>query len=249
MATNWYDPSGSNAGFYNSPQDFLFKGNDSTWYGQGPSGQEDAARMPTMGDYYFGNAQPSDPAAAPIQQVYGGPTRPEGYNAPAPSRMGGGGSINLGDNVTVPQGPLWQRYQALQANPAMMEADPAYRYMLEQGEEALGRSAGARRKRFAGGTMLDFQRHAQGQAAGYLQRMLPELRAGAGQEYDINRQNVLGQRAESGAKALQADPYGQARRIASTFPTFDAYQQAWGKHANIDLYRRGQELNKSLWGG
>ena len=264
MATNWFDPTGSNSGFYNSPQDFLFKSQGGTWYGQGASGQNEASKMPTMGDYYFGGGgqQPSyydqqrAQMAEPIRSVAppGGPMAPQA----SPARMGGGGIINLGDNVNVPAGNLWNRYEAVQANPAMIEADPAYRYMLEQGEEALARSAGARRKRFAGSTMLDFQKHAQGQAANYMRTMLPELRAGAGQEYEINRNNIMGQRSEASMKALQGDPYGRARQTASRFKTLGEYQSSpeyaaqaragRGEQAVME-WMRGQEMNRSIFGG
>jgi hypothetical protein len=260
MATNWFDPTGSNSGFYNSPQDFLFKSQGGTWYGQGASGQAEASKMPTMGDYYFGGGgqQPAAPQAQPMNPVYGGPTQPQGYNAPQGGRVAPGGSMDLGNNVNVPTGPLWNRYQAVQANPAMIEADPAYRYMLQQGEEALGRSAGARRKRFAGGTMLDFQKHAQGQAANYMRTMLPELRAGAGQEYEINRNNIMGQRSEASMKAMQGDPYGRARQTASRFKTLGEYQSSpeyaaqaragRGDQAVME-WMRGQEMNRSIFGG
>jgi len=231
MATNWYDPNGAGSGFFNSPQDFLFKSQGGTWYGQGPAGQNDASRMPTMGDYYFGGGQ-QQPATDPLAYAKslplasGGPTTPEGYNPGTPARLGGGGHINLGNNVSVPQGPLWQRYQALQANPAMIEADPAYRYMLEQGEEALGRSAGARRKRFAGQTMLDFQKHAQGQAAGYLRQLLPELRAGAGQEYRMAENEAQAGAQQRGMEAIAADPYGHARNLATKYRSLNEFQSS-----------------------
>lgn len=222
MATSWYDPTGSNAGFYNSPEDFLFKSQGGTWYGQGPSGQKDAAKMPTMAEYYFGGPTAAAPAPgasmpAPGQGIPGSMSEGLPWAQPSPARVGGGGHINLGNNVSVPQGPLWQRYQALQANPAMLEADPAYRYMLEQGEEALSRSAGARRKRFSGETMLDFQRHAQGQAATNLRQLLPELRAGAQQEFSFNQNEAQAQAQKSGVEAFAADPYGHARNLASKY--------------------------------
>lgn len=265
MATNWFDPTGSNSGFYNSPQDFLFKSQGGTWYGQGASGQNEASKMPTMGDYYFGGGgqQPSyydqqrAQMAEPIRSVAppGGPMAPQA----SPARMGGGGNIiNLGDNVNVPAGNLWNRYEAVQANPAMIEADPAYRYMLEQGEEALRRSAGARRQRFSGGTMLDFQKHAQGQAANYLQRLLPELRTGATQEYERDRQNILGRRTEATMQALQADPYGQARNMAARYKTMNElmsspFYAAWARAGQGDRLQKqwmeGQRLNQSIWGG
>jgi hypothetical protein len=227
MATNWYDPNSSSAGFYNSPQDFLFKGNDSTWYGQGPAGQEEAGAMPTMGDYYFGGGASSAPAQPQMSPInFGGPSRPEGYNAGPQTRVGGGGSINLGNAVSVPQGPLWQRYQAVQANPAMIEADPAYRYMLEQGEEALRRSAGAKRQRFSGGTMLDFQRHAQGQAANYLKGLLPELRAGAGQEYGMMANEAQAGQRQRSEQSLMSDPYGHARNLAGRFRSMGELQSS-----------------------
>lgn len=261
MATNWYDPTGSNSGFYNSPQDFLFKSQGGTWYGQGASGQDDASRMPTMGEYYFGGpeqAPQAQPQMGPIN--LGGPQRPEGYNAPQFPRMGGGGGgvLNLGNEVSVPTGPLWNRYQSVQANPRMIEADPAFQYLKSTGEEALRRRAAAGRKRFSGETMLDFQKHAQGAAATYLQNLLPELRAGAGQEFNIDRQNVLGRRSEATAKSFQSDPYGHARNLAGRYRSLQEYMASpeYARSASmgrgqeaLELYRRGEELNRSMFGG
>jgi hypothetical protein len=229
MATNWYDPNGAGSGFYNSPQDFLFKSQGGTWYGQGAAGQDDAAKMPTMADYYFGGPQQqTQPAPQQFSPMGGGGGMSEGlpFAPHTQTRLGGGGSINLGNNVSVPQGPLWQRYQALQANPEMMEADPAFQYLMSSGEQALGRSAGARRKRFSGETMLDFQKHGQGQAANYLQRMLPELRAGAGQEYGMLENEARAKSQRAGMEAIASDPYGRARGAASQFANPQAYAQS-----------------------
>ena len=262
MATNWYDPNSSSAGFYNSPQDFLFKGNDSTWYGQGPAGQAEAAAMPTMRDYYFGGGGSTTAPAQPSFSPMGGgnprASMSEGlpWATPGPSRVASGGSINLGNAVSVPQGPLWQRYQAVQANPGMIEADPAYRYMLEQGEEALRRSAGAKRQRFSGGTMLDFQRHAQGQAAGYLKTLLPELRAGAGQEYGMLENEARATQQRKAGEAMMADPYGQMRSLSAQYrdPTTaysSLYHGPQGLVSNapsFETFRQQFELGKRLRG-
>jgi len=252
MATNWSDPS--TTGFFNSPQDFLFKGEDNTFYGQGPAGQQDASKMPTMQQYYFGapQQQQAPQQMSPIQ--FGGPQRPEGYNEGPPTRMGGGGSINLGNNVSVPPGALWQRYQALQANPNMAEADPAFQYLKQQGEQALGRSAGARRQRFSGGTMLDFMKQGQGMAAANLRSIMPELRAGAGQEYDYAANEAQARSQRAGVEAMSADPYGQARNAASRYRTLGEYQSSADYAAQaragqgdqaVSRWMLGQRLNQS----
>lgn len=249
MATNWYDPS-SGGGFFNSPQDFLFKGNDSTWYGQGPAGQADAGRMPTAADFYFNSpTQPanSQPAMAPIN--FGGPQRPEGYNAPGYSRMSGGGSINLGSPVSARPGPLWQRYSALQANPEMAAADPAYQFLFKQGTEALNRTAAAKRMRFAGKTMLDAQEYGQGLAANNLKQVLGELRAGAGAEDIRMQREAEADYSRASGEALQADPYGHARRAASQFPTFADYLSSASRQANPAALQAQWDLGRRLLSG
>ena len=250
MATNWYDPSGESAGFYNSPQDFLFKGGDNTWYGQGPAGQQTASQMPTASDYYFG--APQQPQAPTMPQVYGGPTRPEGYNAPGTQR-GGGISIGFDNNAPVPvgAGPLWSRYQSVQANPAALTADPAYQFLQQQGEQAMGRTAGARRMRFAGKTMLDAQRFGQGLAAENFRTMLGELRAGAGEEYQRDLQNARAKATQASSQAFSMDPYGYARRAAS-FRSPEEYMASLGPRANYGgaaaEWQRGQEIKKLMGG-
>lgn len=246
MATNW----DNGAGFFNSPQDFLFKGNDNTWYGQGPAGQDEAGRTPTASDYYFGQQAPQPSFLPP--QVYGGPTRPEGWN-PGPSVRGGYTTISQTGNFTppVPEGALWQRYQALMANPTMATADPAYQFMFNQGQEAMNRTAAAKRMRFAGKTMLDAQNFGQGLAAQNLRTLLPELRAGAQDEYGRMAQEAQARHQYALGEATNTDPYGHARRVAS-YKTLGDYLAA---NPNADyyksamLYNQGKELLKKLGAG
>ena len=264
MATNWYDPTGSSAGFYNSPQDFLFKsgGGDNTWYGQGPAGQDNAAQMPTAQDYYFGAPQQQQtqaPTSFSTMNMGGGGVTPQGYNAGTPAR-GGGLNISYDSNVPVPvgAGPLWSRYQAVQANPEILTADPAYQFAFNQGQEALNRTAASKRMRFAGKTMLDAQQFGQGLAAQNFKTMLGELRAGAGDEYSRDQYNARAKAAATSSQTFAMDPYGVGRKAMAyrnpsdyyaSLPGANIYDPSGARYAKAEAdWMLGQQLKK-LQGG
>ena len=256
MATNWYDPTGSSSGFYNSPQDFLFKGGDNTWYGQGPAGQEQAGQVPTAADYYFGGGgqtQAQAPTTMP-RMSYGGGVTPEGWNPHTPTR-GGGISIQQDFNAPVPvgAGPLWSRYQSVQANPNAITADPAYQFLFNQGQEALNRTAAAKRMRFAGKTMLDAQQFGQGLAASNFRTMLGELRAGAGDEYTRDLQNARAGAAQQSSDIFSMDPYGAGRKAAG-YGNFSDYYATFPGQSGADYskamsnWELGQRIRKMRGG-
>ena len=251
-------------GYFQPPETPIISGNQ-TPFGQGPgSPRALAGAMPTASDYYFGGGGGAAPTSMPTMGGNPRASWSEGLpwaDAPASRVSGGGGSINLGDNVYVPEGRVGQRYRSLLSDPTSIQADPYFQFLQQSGEQALGRSAGARRMRFAGKTMLDFQKEGQGRAAGYLQQLLPQLQQGAQHEYNIDRQNVLGRRTEATMKAFQADPYGQMRNLAAKYgdpytaynalyssssfgrptnaPSFEAFQQN---------FNTGKQLQKDIWG-
>ena len=240
----------------NSPTEGMFSPTAS--FGGGtPRPMAAAGAMPTAGEYYFGGGGGSSPNTAPLPQLgYGGPTLPEGYNRGPSSRyLPSGGSINLGSNVHVPLGQVGQRYNALLSDPSSIQADPYYNFLQQQGEQALGRSAGARRMRFAGKTMLDFQNQGQGLAAGYLQQLLPQLRAGAQDETARLTNEALATSQENQLKALSSDPYGVARSAASKYrtlrdyqgsPEYAAFMRAGQGQIADQRYQLGQRLNQSM---
>ena len=191
---------------------------ESKFYNWQTHGQTQPDYMRTNYDFNTGGySQPMGP------QSYGGGVTPQGYNAPAPNR-GGGFSIQQDYNAPVPvgAGPLWSRYQSVQTNPAALTADPAYQFLFNQGQEALNRTAAARRMRFAGKTMLDAQNFGQGLAAQNFRTMLGELRAGAQDEYGRDLQNARAKAASNSSQIFGMDPYG-AGRGAAAYRTFEEY--------------------------
>lgn len=225
-------------------------------FGTTQSTIDPATRTPTMAEsnfYDWSSHGQSAPAMPTMQPIYGGPTRPEGWN-PGPSlRMGGGGSINLDPTNSVPvkPGAMWQRYSALQANPNIATADPAYQFMFGQGMEALNRTAAARRMRFAGKTMSDAQNFGQGLAAQNLRTILPELRAGAAQEYERGAMEARAKTAALQADMLMSDPYGHAARAANYNNPYAYYASVNpGNVSGYDFdrlaatWQKGQEFKK-----
>ena len=222
---------------YSNPNTGTILGKDSatnTWYGEGPTSSNPAASMPTASDYYFGGGGgggDSAPTSFPTMSGGNG-SMSEGlpWNTPAPQRLGGGGSIDVSNvgNVSVPQGPLWQRYQDILTNPSHAAADPLYQFLQQQGEQALGRSAGARRMRFSGGTMLDFQKQGEGLASQYLQQLLPQLNTGAQQEYAMNTNQARAKAQQTNEAGLQADPYGYGRKAYAQYRSPEEYATAVG---------------------
>ena len=249
-------------GYFQPPETPIISGNRTT-FGQGPGSPVAAmGAMPTASDYYFGGRGGAAPTSMPTMGGNPRASWSEGlpWASPSPSRVQVVGGGNLGDNVYVPEGKVGQRYRSLLSDPSSIQADPYFQFLQQSGEQALGRSAGARRMRFAGKTMLDFQNEGQGRAAGYLQQLLPQLQQGAQHEYNIDRQNVLGRRTEATMKAMQADPYGRMRNLAAKYgdpytayaalysggqgrvtnaPSFEAFQQQ---------FNTGKQLQKDIWG-
>ena len=101
-------------------------------------------------------------------------------------------------NLGSPERTLYDRYSGLLQNPSGFSSDPAYQFLFNQGMQAFNRTAAANRMRFAGKTMDDSMKYGQGLAYDYMNRMLPQYKAGADEE--LQRWAVPGQ--------LQLQGYG-----------------------------------------
>lgn len=150
-----------------------------------------AAPAPNWADYGFSRSQPTswgsgdvpvnwiDPRTMPSLSGGGGVSRGGGY----PSGGGGGGSytpqpfqrIALGN----PERTLYDRYSSMLLNPDQLAQDPAYKFLFNQGEQALNRSLAARRMTHSGRALNDTFAYGAGQAATGFKSLMPEYRAGA----------------------------------------------------------------------
>ena len=244
-------------GYFQPPETPIISGNRTT-FGQGPGSPVAAmGAMPTASDYYFGGGGGAAPTSMPT--MGGNPRASWSEGLPwaggGPSRVGGGGSINLGSEVNVPMGRVGQRYENLLSDPTSIQADPYFQFLQQSGEQALGRSAGARRMRFAGKTMLDFQKEGQGRAAGYLQQLLPQLHQGAQFEYGRMENEAKANAQRSTMEAMSADPYGHARNLSHKYksvqelyasPEFASASRTGRGDALIQQWQSGQRLNQSM---
>lgn len=85
-------------------------------------------------------------------------------------------------NPGAPQSTLFNHYQQMLLNPEGMAQDPAYKFLFNQGEQALNRSLAAKRLTYSGKALNDTTAYGQGMAFDYMNKMLPQYGAGASQE-------------------------------------------------------------------
>ena len=125
--------------------------------------------------------QPPPPA------YYGGGTAISGSGAP----VGGAGGYGVSKGAMIAPQPgampvapdeAYKMYLDFLVNPAKAFQTPEYQAILQQGTEALGKSAANNRMRFAGKTMADFQTLGQRTAAGYLGQIANRYAGAAGEE-------------------------------------------------------------------
>lgn len=182
---------------------------------------------PMASPYYpqsYEAARPSVPAQQMTSFSAGNPraSMSEGlpWAQPTPVRMGSGGSINLGTGVPV-QSQFLDQLRSVLNNPGQLSSHPAFQFIQEQGEKALGRSAGARRMRFAGKTMQDFMDYGQRAASQYWGDVAGQLRSSIGPEMDVGRYNARAGESQAAGRALVDDPYGRGRQLAAQYRTAD----------------------------
>ena len=185
----------------------------------------------------------------PPPPAYGGGTAISGSGAP----VGGAGAASGGMALptpgampvrangasgmaptpgAMPTAPdaAYKRYLDLLMNPAQAFQNPEYQAILQQGTEALGKSAANNRMRFAGKTMADFQTLGQRTAAGYLGQIANQYAGAAGEE-----------RARYGA-----DLSAQSQGFNQSLNSWNAQQGAEQARYGQDLSANNQWFNQTL---
>lgn len=81
-----------------------------------------------------------------------------------------------------PERTLYNRYSQMLQNPAKMASDPAFKFLYNQGLQAMNRSLAARGMMNSGKSLNDSMAYGQGMASDYMSRMLPLYQAGASEE-------------------------------------------------------------------
>lgn len=239
------------------------------WYRMLPGGEmEGGSSMPTSypsrlnvagGGISAGDADIAGGyRPAPVAQPSSSPM----FNWGSPAPMAPAKQANVlisGGGAPAFRGPAVPDYFAgrlrnLLDNPGSINSDPAYRFLYDQGLQALSRSAGAKRMRFAGKTMQDFQDYGQGAASQYLAQIANLLQSGAqteAQQYNFRLAEAQRNAQLASEEAARADPYGQARRVASQFKNADEYARQFAtaydpdgriRRNAVDLYERGRRL-------
>ena len=128
-----------------------------------------------------------DPMFSAVGGYYGGGTAISGAGAPVGGAGGYGasrGAMIAPQPSAMPVAPdeAYKMYLDFLTNPAKAFQNPEYQAILQQGTEALGKSAANNRMRFAGKTMADFQTLGQRTAAGYLGQIANRYAGAAGEE-------------------------------------------------------------------
>lgn len=102
----------------------------------------------------------------------GGGGGPRGLAAQSPS------TISMG----APERTMYDLYTKMLKNPEQLAENPAYKFILEQGQQALERSNAAKHLRFSGKSLADSTAYGEGMASDFANRMLPQYQAGAQSE-------------------------------------------------------------------
>lgn len=150
-------------------------------------------------------------------------------------------------NLGSPERTLYNRYSGLLQDPSSMGNDPAYKFLFNQGMQALNRTAAANRMRFAGKTMNDATQFGQGLAYDYMNKMLPQYRAGSEEElsrwmgpsqlynqnYGLDQANVRLAQTGTGLNNQERGTIESSQAAQDLIPMFsDAYNKmampSWG---------------------
>lgn len=144
-----------------------------SWGQVSPSNVYGAGGAPQWGQMAPVNYTPQ-PSRAPSSGGGGQQQQPQKYSGKTQMPQ-----INLGG----PGGPVWDRLQAVMADPTKMTTDPAFSFLYNQGLQALNRSLAAQRLTHSGKALTDTLNYGQGAAANYFNQLIPQLRGVAGDEY------------------------------------------------------------------
>jgi len=133
---------------------------------------------------------------------------------------GGGGSSGSQTQQQIalgqPDTELYNRYKNQLLNPEGMAGDPAYKFLFNQGEQALKRSLAAKRLMYSGKSLADTTQFGQGMAYDYMNKMLPQYQAGAREELTrfLGPAELLPRYAASNNRAIESD---QSRRMLQDY--------------------------------
>lgn len=152
-----------------------------------------------------------------VMQTFRQNTSPEVY---ANSRSG------LTNNANAPTYFL-DRLKALVENPSQVTSSPAYQFLMDQGMNALNRTAAAKRMRFAGKTQLDAQKYGQGLAAQEYGKLYNQLLQGAQSEVgrwgDENRIGLANLGFNTGRSDSSLSDLGYAEVVRNPRRLMDRY--------------------------
>jgi len=154
----WIDPSqggGSSAPAARLEQEYRSPAPAYTPPGAQPSGERGSPQS-TYGTNWGGGSSPSFPTPTSM----GTP--------PTPGRSG---SFS-GPNLPPAQ---FQRLNELLTNPGAITSDPGYKFLREQGEAALARTAASKKQALSGGADIDAIKWGQGSAMQYLNQLIQQL--------------------------------------------------------------------------
>lgn len=181
--------------------------------------------------------------------------------APAPAKAAN--VVMSGGGLPAFRGPgvpdvFAGRLRNVLENPGSINSDPAFQFLRDQGLQALSRSAGAKRMRFAGKTMQDFIDYGQGAASQYIGQLVNMLSQGANvenQQYQYRIAEAQRNAQIAAEDANRADPYGFLRRIAGQYDSADAYVRANSGFSNSksaqtleNEWRTGRRILESMRG-
>jgi len=109
---------------------------------------------------------------------------------------------------------MYDLYVKRLMNPELLAGDPAYQFLFNQGMQAFNRTAGAQRLSGAGATAAGATKYGQGLAYDYMNKLLPQYRAGAQEELSrfMGPAGLAPQYANVGNQATQMQGAEQAAR-------------------------------------
>lgn len=153
-------------------------GQSSTPSGYMSAGDYDVSRGFSPSSGATGGGYSSSSTSSPFASAY----------APASSGGGGGGNRSFSSQpmqriaLGAPERTLYDHYSNLLRNPSSMASDPAYKFLYNQGLQALNRSLAAKGLMQSGKSLNDNTDYGQGMAFNYMRQMLPNYQAGAREE-------------------------------------------------------------------
>jgi|SRR5579885_1211802 len=161
----------------------------------GVKGATDSAVSGVTGATNNGTADIANATRAGLQSIAAGTSGATGTLTDAQKQIlslyqpylnQGGTALTSLQQLASPTGPLSQQFSF---NPTDLQNDPGYQFTLQQGQQALQRSAAAQGNLFSGGTLKSLANYTTGTANQYFNDAYNR----AANTFNINRQGVLSQ--------------------------------------------------------